>query len=270
MQVPLECIHLPYAYDIAPCTIHTASNQLLILSSIHFWQPSFLLVEFLQHHVLVPFTTCTLSHLKDIMWFSTLQQPLALYLGRDSKVQRGGTDKAWYHSYRRIKKHQQTKGWYHSYRRINIHQQTKAWYHSYRRIDIPQHSTRHGIIVTEESTYLNIQQGTVTNLQQLTYHGWVPHRHQPFLRCLDIIWSILDVGSATVMTIWTSLNSFQQFEHWNHNRSIELAVSRSLWINRYAAKLFLPDFFYPNCPFYWYKGKLGRNVCTFTIFFPWI
>jgi hypothetical protein len=90
VQVPLECIHLLYAYDIAPRTIHTASNQLLILSSIHFWQPSFLLVEFLQRHVLVPFTTCTLSHLKDIMWFSSLQQPLALYLGRDSKVQRGG------------------------------------------------------------------------------------------------------------------------------------------------------------------------------------
>lgn len=155
------------------------------------------------------------------------------------------------------------------YRRINIHQQTKGWYHSYRRIDIPQHSTRHGIIVTEESTYLNIQQGTLTNSQQSTYHVvGSTHRHQPFLRCLDIIWSILDVGSATVMTIWTSLNSFQQFEHWNHNRSIELAVSQSLWMNRYAAKVFLPDFFYPNCPFYWYKGKLGRNVCTFTIFFP--
>ncbi len=93
------------------------------------------------------------------MWFSTLQQPLALYLGRDSKVQRGGTNKAWYHTYRRI----------------NIHQQTEGWYHSYRRIDIPQHSTRHGIIVTEEPKYLNIQQGTLTNLQQSTYHGWVPH-----------------------------------------------------------------------------------------------
>ncbi len=100
MQVPLECIHLSVCIWYCPCTIHTPSNHLLTLSSIHFWQPSFLSVEFLQRHVLIPFTTCTSSHLKDIMWFSTLQQPLALYLGRDSKVQRGGTNKAWYHSYR--------------------------------------------------------------------------------------------------------------------------------------------------------------------------
>ncbi len=145
MQVPLECIPSLVCIWYCPCIIHTASNRLLILSSIHFWQPSFLSVEFLQRHVLVPFTTGTLSHLKDIMWFSTLQQPLALYLGRDSEVQRGGTNKAWYHSYRRINKHQQTKGWYH----------------------ITEESTyinkpRDGIIVTEESTYLNIQQGMVS------------------------------------------------------------------------------------------------------------